>query len=469
MIELIRNRWRKHWRKKPWWENFWWENTYRKKQKLFYRRLINNLLFGISITVLLHSFDELLWLRQPEDDAIDWVMAMQRGSPPVQSVKPFAFLDIDEAAYRNWGEPLLIPRDKLLEIIEFAVSGNPALIVVDVDLSRPGQCDNHDIALTNFLNGHYGQGKPPIILPQLFSEPIEGESRRTLRKPFFIKKDNIVRPDTRVFLASPLFEVDESDFRLRRWRLWEVASNQEVVSSMELLAVALLRNPLDPASVFKDVEQNIKTLTQEGATPEPLHSNNLRKVEIANMKFEKDTEDIGQRILYTIPWTLSQGETYPDNFVRRSVLPITKKGATDRKRKAMNHLDSSWLKDHVVVIGASFKESRDIHATPIGQMPGAIVIVNAINSLYGHGLIKKPEIYWIIPIEMALIVIMSIAFAKFDSFLAMLISSVAVITLMLPFSFYLFKYGVWLNFVIPLFFVNLYEMCKTFKGNRTRS
>ncbi|WP_027156499.1 CHASE2 domain-containing protein [Methylobacter luteus] len=464
MVDSIRTRW--------------------KTQKLFYRRLIFNLIIGLLCAVLLHSFDELPLLQQAEDDAIDWVMAMQLGTHPVQAVVPFALLDIDEAVYRNWGEPLLIPRDKLLDIIRFAVSGNPALIVVDVDLSRLGQCHDHDLALVDFLKEYHGQGKPPIILPQLFREPVEGESKRTLREPFFVR-DLPSGSDTRVFLASPLFEVDENDFRLRRWRLWEIASNQEVIPSVELLTVALLRKPHDPSSAFQNVKQNIKRLDQAEAAPKPQHLINSTKIKIANMKFDKGAEGIGQRILYSIPWTLQPGEIYPDNFVRRSVLPITKKETSGNeqnpadqysaqctpssKATAMAHLDSSWLKDQVVVIGASFKESRDIYATPIGQMPGAMVIVNAINSLYEHGPIKKPELYWIIPIEIVLIAIMSVAFAWFDSFLAMLISSITVIMIMLPLSFYLFKYGVWLNFVIPLFIVDLYEIYTSFEEYRARA
>jgi CHASE2 domain-containing sensor protein len=459
---------------RPWW----------KKQKLFYQRLIINLVLGISGTVLLHAFDdELPWLQQAEDEAIDWIMAMQRGTPAVKPVLPFAFLDIDEFTYRNWDEPFFIPRDKLLDIIDFAVLGNPALIVVDIDLSKPGLCCNHDQALASFLSGYHGQDKPPIILPQLFREPIEGESRRTLREPFF-GKNNFGGPDARVFFASPLFEVDESDFRLRRWRLWEVASNQEIVPSVELLAVALFRKPQDPVSAFQEVKRNIRILTQVETPSEPQHFGDTN-VWIADMAFEKDAEAIGQRILYSIPWTLRPGESYPGNFVRRSVLPIVKGDASGHEQNPANKysvqcalsskatskapLDSSWLKGRVVVIGASFKDSRDIYATPIGQMPGAMVIVNAINSLYAHELIKKPELYWVIPIEIVLIVIMSIAFARLDSFLAILLSSIAVIMIMLPLSFYLFKYGVWLNFVIPLFIVDLYEIGISFEENRVRA
>ena len=41
-------------------------------------------------------------------------------------------------------------------------------------------------------------------------------------------------------------------------------------------------------------------------------------------------------------------------------------------------------------------------------------------------------------------------FALFSSFFGMLISGAVIIIVMVPFSFWLFEYGVWLNFAIAL-------------------
>jgi len=450
----------------PWWS----------RHQKFYRHLRQNLIVGIFISMILHFVHDFSPIRQAEDAAFDWVMAMQIGIAPDNSPQKFAFLDIDEAAYKNWGEPLHIPRNKLLDIIQYAVRGKPALIVVDVDLSRWGQCLDHDLALINYLNAY--QDRPPIVLPQLFKEPIEGEPRRTLRKSFF--GDDSPNADARVFLASPLFELDGNDFRLRRWRLWEFTNDQKNIPSVEMSAVALIKSNRDPVDILNEVKEDLNTLAQGDAG----------KINIRGFgELETDHEDIGQRILYSIPGILQEGESYPENFVRRSVLPITKINSPTVEQKIvdqcpeqcptecplqcripsnvttdMSQFDSSWLKGRVVVIGASFADSRDIYSTPIGLMPGAMVIVNAINSLYKHGQIEKPEIFWIYLSEILLIVLMSIAFALFDaSFLGMLVSSSIIIAIMLPLSFYLFKYGIWLDFAIPLIGVQLHRMHASFE------
>jgi len=46
-----------------------------------------------------------------------------------------------------------------------------------------------------------------------------------------------------------------------------------------------------------------------------------------------------------------------------------------------------------MVIGASFAESRDRHLTPLGEMPGTLVLINAIQSLYQHGELTAPPLW----------------------------------------------------------------------------
>lgn len=53
-------------------------------------------------------------------------------------------------------------------------------------------------------------------------------------------------------------------------------------------------------------------------------------------------------------------------------------------------VDPSWLAGRVVGIGASFAESRDRHLTPLGEIPGALVLINAMQSLYRHGELTAP-------------------------------------------------------------------------------
>jgi len=49
------------------------------------------------------------WMTEFEDSNVDWLMSFYRGSAPKpdKPTYPFVWLDIDEATYQDWGEPLL--------------------------------------------------------------------------------------------------------------------------------------------------------------------------------------------------------------------------------------------------------------------------------------------------------------------------------------------------------------------------
>ena len=52
-----------------------------------------------------------------------------------QGSVPFVYLDVDEETYVRWGEPVLIPRDKLATLLRLAIEEKPKIVIVDVDLS----------------------------------------------------------------------------------------------------------------------------------------------------------------------------------------------------------------------------------------------------------------------------------------------------------------------------------------------
>ena len=58
---------------------------------------------------------------------------------------------------------------------------------------------------------------------------------------------------------------------------------------------------------------------------------------------------------------------------------------------------------------------------------------------------------------------MSFAVATFRSFFGMLVSGAVIIIVMIPFSFWLFEYGVWLNFAIALVIIQLHQMAAEYR------
>ncbi|MGR9088472.1 MAG: CHASE2 domain-containing protein [Gammaproteobacteria bacterium] len=453
--------------------------AWRSRQSSFVRHLMGNMVVGLSIAVLLWNLHDFSWLKEIEDGGIDWVMRMQWGVQPMRPALPYAFIDIDEETYRDWGEPFHIPRDRLLHLIRNAVDGKASAVVVDVDLSQRGHNENADNQLKEYLADYDNPGRPPIILTRVFREPLKSDANpyRSVRRSF-LEEDARIAQSKLIHWGSPLFNLDQ-DRVLRRWRLWEpncTGGQPGIVPSIQLLTIVLLnsdRNGADQAA--SELQRSLAPFAPKQCGDEShggsAHAGHPSSeiIEISGMKLHSSPDAIAQRIVYTQPWRLESWQARPTIpaghgteteapiLAMRSALPIFNPA-----------VDNSWLSGRVVVIGASFSESRDRHLTPLGEMPGALVLINAIHSLQQYGELNDPPLYVKLLVDFLLIVVMSLAFAGFDSFLGMLVSGATIILALLPVSFVVFRYGVWLDFAIPLVAVQLHQMAEEFQEHRHR-
>ncbi len=92
------------------------------------------------------------------------------------------------------------------------------------------------------------------------------------------------------------------------------------------------------------------------------------------------------------------------------------------------------LKNRIVVIGGSYGEGRDLHLTPLGEMPGALIIINAIHTLLEYGEIKPLSAGIKILTYLGLIVLMSFVLARFGYGLGSIILGLFVLFVLMPFS-----------------------------------
>lgn len=446
----------------------WWQ-----QRRPLTRRILGNLLIGLGIAAVLwnlHSFNKL---RQTEDAGIDWLIRLQWGATLTRPSPPFALIDIDEATYRHWGEPFHIPRDRLLTLIDYAVRGGAALVVVDIDLSQHGFDAAADARLQEYLAHYTGPGQPPLILSRAFRESLDPAVTpyRSERRSF-LEEDPRIAQSPLIHWGSPLFNLDD-DRVLRRWRLWEIVCTEgrpTVVPSVQLLAVALLKaSQQGSGTIQAQLQPALASLAppscalvkSNAAAPRP---DSTAMIEIAGLKLRTNPDAVAQRILYSQPWRLQPGQARTttqhqgaetSTLFLRSALPIGDQTT-----------DTTWLAGRVVVIGAGFAETKDIQPTPLGQMPGPLVLVNAIQSLHQYGELTPPPLWIKLLIEALLIVVMSLAFTRFSSFWGLLLSGGLIISLLLPISFVLFRYGVWLDFAIPLLAVQFYQMAVEFREAR---
>lgn len=395
--------------------------------------------------------------KYDEDAYIDWVMKMYRGTElkekqEQQKAHAFVWLDIDKYTYKEWNKPPYTPRDKLLELIQFSVEHEAKIVIVDINLTHttgPGgkELSNEDKALRDYFKNHSQEpSHTPIILAGTFDVKNhktnaggDDQSKSCVEKSHsFLDDDDVVTDN--IYWATPTF-YKEAGGIIRRLQLWEepICSGKEgqVFPSIPLLTGALIRKP--KGLIKKDCDLH-------HFTPDCLCS---------KCAGDWQDDDIRWRIIYRMPWKLEKDETYPT---------IEFNGETSDLLKVIPvrevHDYEEDIKDRIVMIGGSYDDPQDFHETPLGRMPGALIILNAIHSLF-LGKIQPLCGWQKFSILTLFVFIMSLCFTVFGTFKGMCISWVVVVSLLLTLIFFigdslfLFRPGVLFDFAIPLAIIGI--------------
>jgi hypothetical protein len=443
-------------------------------------------MIGLAITVSLHTFHRLEVLTEMEDKAMDWVMTLWEGTVSKEPIIPFGWIDIDEKTYLKWKEPLYVPRRKLANLIHFALQSHPKMVVIDIDLAQRNHDRKVDMPVVNVLKTYADicenkplatDNCPPVIL---LASLRTFESDLPLQRSSYL--DELVDNSNQLYWASPLFERDK-DQVIRRWRIWESVRRETdnrimALPSLQLLAATLLTSYEGAAQRLQScldakVLKGYTTKLAKGTIEESGDSCvNLweRLNALLDKNLQRTTEAltlsggrVARRIVYTIPWQGSKGGV-PGKRVP------TVKTIEDEERLLISRIsahnfdnlvdvnDKADFQDRVVFIGGSFRDSRDIYLSPLGEMPGALILINSLHSLLQHGEIEEVSLVHKLLINILLITLLSIVFSIWNLFWGQVIAGVSVIIVLVPLSVFAFGFGYWLDFALPLFAVQIYKM-----------
>lgn len=104
--------------------------------------------------------------------------------------------------------------------------------------------------------------------------------------------------------------------------------------------------------------------------------------------------------------------------------------------------------DKIVLIGGTFDESRDFYMTPKGRLSGVEIIANSIETILRKNPIKPINHLFELLFEIAIIIVLSYFFFRFNSFKASTISFLLIIPLAIIGSILAFSnFNHWLNFI----------------------
>lgn len=421
------------------------------------RHILINLIIGLAIAMAIHLMHDFPMIANQQEEGFDYLLRMTAGTEVAEDTIPTVILDIDSVTYRKWGEPLATPRDRLAKLVHFAVEGGAVSIIVDIDQSR---IDNgRPDPLADYLASLYGDDDHPhIVLVKTFQESLRDE-QQDYRQQRSTHLDAVVAGSKRLHWASPLFDLDP-DNRIRRWRLWEASCTPKgapsYLPSVQLLSLAIHRS----GSADGLQQQLDQALPQDCRHWESFDKQ--LEVVLEGVKFTTTASHLQQRIIYNFPWP--EIDPYDPPKVRfqyqgRSIdTPVLQWIPAHLVTEATTPPDSLLIAGRDVVIGASFADSRDLHATPLGFMPGALILVNAIHSLLDHGQLQPPPAWLLLLIEAFLIILMSLLFTYYSPVTATYLTIFGVVLVIFPASLLLFKEGVWVDLAVPLVGVHVHEL-----------
>ena len=372
--------------------------------------LVRNLLLALVLSTFLWVYQGVGFIAHVEQFSIDWLSRFQQLYVDKESDVSFTVIEIDDKTWDKWGQPLFVPRDKLKSLLGYASNSSATAIVVDIDLSLPGESVTAQ-KLLEFVQSY--NEVPILIFVKRLSEDKAGAVQAA--QSFL---DSAVTSNDKVFWASAYFNVNES-LEVRSTNLWNDLDDGRVVPSIQYLLAKYLH-------------------------------------------VQPFAQGVEQRIIFRIPWQLPQGTTMPNVNVNGVERPIL------LKRSALPLVDneymasSAWLDDTVVLIGSSVADNKDRYITALGPMPGFFIIINAINSYFELGQVTKPPFWLTILIELVMIALMSYAFARFNSMIGLLLSSLFFVLAVVPICILLLERGMWFNLVIPLLTVQFMHFISNF-------
>lgn len=446
----------------------------RMKERQFIKRWLWGFLFGIafeiSIFIGLHQL-KLYPLMAIQNWAFDGVMRLTaaRDWEPVPDARGLAFVDIDDATWRNslWGgaEPYRAPRSELLALIDRTFQHGARQVVLDVLVEEREYRGvgtgllvaerDEDLAFIRGLERllsakHFGADRQLVLVRSARRDVQSGVSIDAIRPSPSLDKV-VARSEGRIVYAAPHFTRD-ADHVLRGWQLYkevcEPAGSIRVLPSVQIAVYA--KNEGMTAEWRKELPLCADRRYAPGQSEQDIgmaywtyFRSQLCRTPSARCPLPKQlTEAFENRVVFRFP--------YPASDFRVQVVPALEllhdsAGARSGATRLHDQLDG-----RIVVMAQTFDEAGDRHLTPLGEMPGGWVLVNAIDSMTQHRFVHEPRRTIVFAIAVVISAIVALIFARWHSLLAAVVLAAVLILLFLPLSYFAFTYALWLDFAFPV-------------------
>lgn len=365
-------------------------------------------------------------------DYITAVSLVMAGVP--DNALPITLLDVDDKTRASWGNQRITPHAALARLVEESAKLGSAMVVSDFDLSPEIAGAAGDPALLALLESYKPEWPPLLLARKISFTRGEGEEEFVARDAAATPYDDAVRGKPNIHWITTLNDIG-GDRQVRRVRSWQtvcVGAGGTAFPSAILVAAALLY-PEDGHQA--DLEAFLKSRAETDCRNEP-------EAKLSWPKFE------GQAI--TIPYMVA------DRPETRSLFRIEKDGRQTVVLRRISagqivtydgttaqlagELDADPFRGRVTLIGASHADTSDFYNTPLGTMPGVLIIANSI--IQAKNITDtQPMSWWLSNIfALALFLIYAVIVRNLQSALALtaigIVSLIGLFIISRLFSFY---------------------------------
>jgi adenylate cyclase len=382
------------------------------------RRFYKSLWLGAGVSILLSTASYLGYLEYVEGKALDFLMLV-RGQ---QRSAEIVLVQIDDDAFEKLGERQPLARSYIARLIDIAARGGARVIGLDIELkvaTDPGE----DQRLLAAIDGAAENGVSRVV-PVFYVRPLKGDDKGMLfrRAPFFDARLEGISG----FANAPV----DVDGLIRRVPLTLRGGDGRVLPSLAL-AVAARYGGYDAARLDRALNRDSEVILE---LPEWNRFDGKARPEITLLSFRKDET-------WRINFTGAQG-----SFAALPSGPLAQLAEAKVALAADNP-----FRGKIVLIGATFQDSRDFYPTPHGLMSGLEIHANMIHTILTRSHVAPARQLLAFAILLFFTLLSSVLITLYSPTLVTILSLAAIPLILIPLSYLAFAHlGLWVDFVTPV-------------------
>jgi CHASE2 domain-containing sensor protein len=338
------------------------------------RRLLTSFIAGLVALILLGGFGQRIietFEGLNDADRLAALSLVMGGVP--EDALPVTLLDVDDATRAAWGAAPVTPRAALAVLIGEAQRNGAAAILVDFDLVSEIAGAPPDAALAALFQSYPAEAPPMLLVRKIgFTRSSDGDGSIRAAEASLTPYESAAAGKANIRWITTLNDIS-ADRAVRKIRLWQSVCDGATGTAYPSAALAAAALLFSSSRHGEDLDSFLAARVAEEcgqANPVPA-------------AWPPAAEQAA-----AIPYVITGTSRAPLLFRRIGAGQlVTYENGVAAKA---GEIDRDPFAGRVVLLGATHSASGDVYETPLGTMPGAIILANSI--VQAKAIVETPPV-----------------------------------------------------------------------------